>query len=64
MHLFSCVDTKSLDSMLLIKLGTEFNTSTMFMPSSLCMITTTTTTTKSFVPSIWGRLHEPKENYA
>jgi len=25
---------------------------------------TTTTTTKSFVPSIWGRLHEPKENYA
>ena len=22
-----------------------------------------TTTTKSFVPSIWGRLHEPKENY-
>ena len=26
--------------------------------------TTTTTTTKPFVPSIWGRLHEPKENYA
>ena len=25
---------------------------------------TTTTTTKPFVPSIWGRLHEPKENYA
>jgi len=24
----------------------------------------TTTTTKPFVPSIWGRLHEPKENYA
>jgi len=24
--------------------------------------TTTTTTTKPFVPSIWGRLHEPKEN--
>jgi len=24
----------------------------------------TTTTTKLFVPSIWGRLHEPKENYA
>jgi len=23
---------------------------------------TTTTTTKPFVPSIWGRLHEPKEN--
>ena len=23
-----------------------------------------TTTTKPFVPSIWGRLHEPKENYA
>jgi len=23
-----------------------------------------TTTTKSFVSSIWGRLHEPKENYA
>ena len=22
-----------------------------------------TTTTKPFVPSIWGRLHEPKENY-
>jgi len=22
------------------------------------------TTTKPFVPSIWGRLHEPKENYA
>jgi len=21
-------------------------------------------TTKPFVPSIWGRLHEPKENYA
>jgi len=28
------------------------------------VISTTTTTTKSFVPSIWGRLHEPKENYA
>ena len=31
-------------------------------------VTTTTTTTaaatKTFVPSIWGRLHEPKENYA
>jgi len=26
--------------------------------------TTTATTTKPFVPSIWGRLHEPKENYA
>ena len=26
--------------------------------------TTTTTTTKPFVPSVWGRLHEPKENYA
>jgi len=26
--------------------------------------TTTTTTTKPFVPSIWGRLHELKENYA
>jgi len=26
--------------------------------------TTTTTTTKSFIPGIWGRLHEPKENYA
>jgi len=26
--------------------------------------TTTTTTFKPFVPSIWGRLHEPKENYA
>ena len=25
---------------------------------------TATTTTKPFVPSIWGRLHEPKENYA
>ena len=25
--------------------------------------TTTRTTTKPFVPSIWGRLHEPKENY-
>jgi len=25
---------------------------------------TSTTTTKPFVPSIWGRLHEPKENYA
>jgi len=25
---------------------------------------TTTTTTKPYVPSIWGRLHEPKENYA
>ena len=25
---------------------------------------TTTTTTKPFVLSIWGRLHEPKENYA
>ena len=24
----------------------------------------TTTITKPFVPSIWGRLHEPKENYA
>ena len=24
--------------------------------------TTTTTTTKPFVSSIWGRLHEPKEN--
>ena len=24
----------------------------------------TTTTTKPFVPSIWDRLHEPKENYA
>ena len=24
---------------------------------------TTRTTTKPFVPSIWGRLHEPKENY-
>ena len=24
----------------------------------------TTTTTKPFVPSIWGRPHEPKENYA
>ena len=24
----------------------------------------TTTTTKPFVPSIWGRLHEPKENCA
>ena len=24
----------------------------------------TTTTTKPFVTSIWGRLHEPKENYA
>ena len=24
----------------------------------------TTITTKPFVPSIWGRLHEPKENYA
>ena len=24
---------------------------------------TTTTTTKPFVPSIWGKLHEPKENY-
>ena len=23
-----------------------------------------TTTTRPFVPSIWGRLHEPKENYA
>ena len=23
-----------------------------------------TTTSKPFVPSIWGRLHEPKENYA
>ena len=23
----------------------------------------TTTTTKPFVPSIWDRLHEPKENY-
>ena len=31
-----------------------------------CMFTSrvTTTTTKPFVPSIWGRLHEPKENYA
>jgi len=27
-------------------------------------LSTTTTTTKPFVPSIWGRLHEPKENYA
>ena len=27
-------------------------------------VCTTTTTTKPFVPSIWGRLHEPKENYA
>ena len=26
--------------------------------------TTTTTTIKPFAPSIWGRLHEPKENYA
>ena len=26
--------------------------------------TSTTTTTKPFVPSIWGRIHEPKENYA
>ena len=25
---------------------------------------TTTTTTKPFVPSIWGTLHEPKKNYA
>ena len=25
---------------------------------------TNTTTTKPFVPGIWGRLHEPKENYA
>jgi len=25
---------------------------------------TYTTTTKPFDPSIWGRLHEPKENYA
>ena len=25
--------------------------------------TATATTTKPFVPSIWGRLHEPKENY-
>ena len=23
-----------------------------------------TTTTKPFIPGIWGRLHEPKENYA
>ena len=30
---------------------------------SLCS-TAATTTTKPFVPSIWGRLHEPKENYA
>ena len=28
------------------------------------VIGTTTTITKPFVPSIWGRLHEPKENYA
>ena len=28
------------------------------------LFTTTTTTTKPSVPSIWGRLHEPKENYA
>ena len=26
-------------------------------------LSTTTTTTKPFVPSIWGRLHERKENY-
>ena len=31
---------------------------------SISNMTTTTTITKPFVPSIWGRLHEPKENYA
>ena len=31
---------------------------------SLMLGHTTTTTTKPFVPSIWGRLHEPKENYS
>ena len=33
-------------------------------PSSLCLKTSIQTTTKPFVPSNWGRLHEPKENYA
>ena len=31
---------------------------------SYAFLPTTTTTTKPFVPSIWGILHEPKENYA
>ena len=38
-----------------------------FTKSQLChkeVYLFTTTTTKPFVPSIWGRLHEPKENYA
>jgi len=38
------------------------NTDTDTCPQSVYI--TTATTTKPFVPSIWGRLHEPKENYA
>ena len=36
----------------------------LFLFRKLISRTTTTTTTKPFVPSIWGRLHEPKEKYA
>ena len=34
-----------------------------FMIMCCFFLIDTTTTTKPFVPSIWGRLHEPKENF-
>ena len=53
-------DIDKLDVTLFIK---HINNDILLIQIYVDEIMFTTTITKPFIPSIWGRLHEPKENY-
>jgi len=44
--------------------GITLNTLVLQVVQLFALSSTKTTTTKPFISGIWGRIHEPKENYA